>query len=72
MVTCPSGTNYGSICNISCEEGTILNGTREVVCKREDQDTFGHWTWDDTQPYCEGMISFMFVDCHDVNSMYIC
>ena len=60
-VTCPLGTNYGSICDISCEEGTILNGTDHVECKKEKKETFGHWTWENTRPYCEGKIGFIFV-----------
>lgn len=55
-ITCPSGTRYGSICNISCEEGSKVNGTDIVVCERRIHEHFGYWTWEDNRSFCQGMI----------------
>lgn len=55
-VICPSGTKYGSVCNLSCEAGTKLNGTDIVVCERKNGKQFGDWTWENNQPFCEGIL----------------
>ncbi|XP_078337815.1 uncharacterized protein LOC111100868 [Crassostrea virginica] len=52
-VACPNGTGYGSMCNITCEEGTKMHGPDVVICERKDEDMFGHWTWGENQTYCE-------------------
>lgn len=55
-IICPLGTRYGSICNISCEEGSNLNGNDIVVCERRTEEQFGYWTWEDNRSSCQGMI----------------
>lgn len=54
-ITCPSGTKYGSICNISCEVGSSLNGTDNVVCEKEEEKQFGYWTWEDKRSFCQDL-----------------
>ena len=55
-VVCPNGTSYGSMCNITCEEGTKMHGPDVVICERKDEEMFGHWTWGENQTYCEGAL----------------
>ncbi|XP_062573264.1 uncharacterized protein LOC134235178, partial [Saccostrea cucullata] len=52
-VLCPSGTKYGSSCHFSCDMGTTINGTNNVVCERKNGKPYGYWTWGSNQPYCE-------------------
>lgn len=54
-VLCPSGTKYGSICNISCELGTKINGSDKVVCEKKNPmgHPYGDWEWGSSRPYCE-------------------
>ncbi|CAC5416422.1 unnamed protein product [Mytilus coruscus] len=52
-VTCDSGSRFGSNCNFSCESSATLNGTDHITCQRQNAKSYGHWSWNDTQPYCE-------------------
>ncbi|CAG2227187.1 unnamed protein product [Mytilus edulis] len=52
LVTCDSGSRFGSNCNFSCENAATLNGTNHVACQRQNAKSYGHWSWDDKQPYC--------------------
>lgn len=52
-IRCPSGSKYGSICNILCEEGSKLNGTDSIVCEKSMNEHFGYWTWEDNRSFCQ-------------------
>ncbi|XP_063419373.1 sushi, von Willebrand factor type A, EGF and pentraxin domain-containing protein 1-like [Mytilus trossulus] len=52
LVTCDSGSRFGSNCNFSCENAATLNKTDPVTCQRQNAKSYGHWSWDDKQPYC--------------------
>lgn len=54
-VNCSSVTTYGSICNISCEEGWKLNGTDTVECERENNTNVGYWDWADNRSFCQDL-----------------
>ena len=60
LVTCSTGSRYGSNCDFECSSSATLNGTQSVVCERYNEESYGYWTWGEQQPFCQGMIIAIF------------
>jgi hypothetical protein len=61
LVTCSTGSRYGSNCDFECSSSATLNGTQSVVCERYNKDSYGYWTWGEQQPFCQGLIIAIFI-----------
>lgn len=62
LVTCPTGSRYGSNCDFECSSSATLNGTtKSVVCERHNEDAYGYWTWGEQQPFCQGMMMIIII-----------
>ena len=61
LVTCSTGSRYGSNCDFECSSSATLNGTQSVVCERYNEESYGYWTWGEQQPFCQGLIIAIFI-----------
>ncbi|XP_069125356.1 sushi, von Willebrand factor type A, EGF and pentraxin domain-containing protein 1-like [Argopecten irradians] len=52
-VTCEGGIKFGALCNFTCANGSVINGSSEASCEKDSNGQYVSWRWGSQQPFCE-------------------
>ncbi|XP_069124618.1 sushi, von Willebrand factor type A, EGF and pentraxin domain-containing protein 1-like [Argopecten irradians] len=52
-VTCEGGIKFGALCNFTCANGSVINGSSQASCEKDSNGQYVSWRWGSQQPFCE-------------------